>query len=216
VYVGHSYGSYYGVTLVSRYPKLVDALLLTGFGTRVSAITSTFSASDEVSANQFPRFTGLDPGYLTTKPGARAHHLYYLPDADPAVVEHDQNTEDTLNRGEIATRPSSIEAFTRALPPDLPILVIDGNHDSHYCTTDTYTCSTTSTWFAQVSSTFPQGACLAGALVEAGHDLQLHRSAPTTDQVMLDWATRVIPPTHPAPAECTVRGPIPVPGILPN
>lgn len=78
-YIGHSFGSYYGVALASRYPGLVDALLLTGFGGHVSAATTSLDAADDMPANFLPRFATLDPGYLTNKPGTRAHHLYYLP-----------------------------------------------------------------------------------------------------------------------------------------
>lgn len=205
-YIGHSFGSYYGVALVSQNPTLVNALLLTGFGTRVSAATTAFDTTDDVPANYLPRFAGLDSGYVTNKPGTRAHHLYYLPDADPAVINLDEQTEDTLTRTELSTRPKSVAPFTQALPPSLPILIIDGNHDLHYCTADTYNCTSTNTWLGQEAGTFPPSACLAGGLEESGHDLQLHRSAPTTDELMLSWSQAVLPPTGPAPPGCPRRG----------
>lgn len=212
-YVGHSFGSYYGVALASRYPYLVDALLLTGFGAHVSAATAAFDSTDDVSAKYLPRFGMLDEGYITNKPGTRIHHLYYLPDADPAVISEDEKTEDTLARTELATRPKSSAIYTQALPASLPVMIINGNHDLHYCTSDTYDCSATSNWYTGEAATFPPGACLAGALEESGHVLQLHRSARVTDQLMLDWSRQVLAPNDQQPPRCPVRGPIQTPGI---
>jgi pimeloyl-ACP methyl ester carboxylesterase len=212
-YVGHSFGSYYGVDLVSKYPHLVDALLLTGYGAHTSAAIGKTDATDDVPASYLPRFRSLDTGYITNRPGTRADHLYYVPDADPGMIARDQATEDTLTRTEVATRPASTAGFTEALPKSLPVLIIDGNHDLHYCTPDTYDCTSTSTWFAQENGSFPQGACVAGALEESGHDLQLHRSAPATDALMLRWSRMTVPADGASGAHCALRGALPTADI---
>lgn len=212
-YIGHSFGSYYGLALTAQHPELVNALVLTGFGVRQSPDMQQSHGGDQAPARYLPRYSSLDDGYVTNRPGTRAHQLYYLPDADPAVISYDEATEDTLSQSERLTRPKSLDMYTRRIASSVPILIVDGNHDAHYCASDDYDCTSTSSWFAQEAISFPSEGCVAGALEESGHDLQLHRSSPTTDQLILDWSQRTLSPVGQHPATCAVRGPLSTPGV---
>jgi pimeloyl-ACP methyl ester carboxylesterase len=209
-YVGHSFGSYYGAALNYSYPGDVNAYLLTGAGATVSAQGQAPCTSGNVAADYLPRFASLDSGYLTNAPGTRACFLYYLPAADPAVIAYDQATEDTLALGELTSRPADITPLLTSITA--PALVIDGNHDNHYCEPDDYNCSTTRTFYQQLATSFQPGDCLAAALEVSGHDLQLHRTAPVTDALMLAWSLATIPPRGHA-ARCAQRGPVRTPGV---
>lgn len=221
IWVGHSFGSYYGVSLASQYPHDLDAMILTGFGAHVSAETNQIDDKDFVPARdlvryraQFPayaRFAGLDPGYISNLPGTRADQLadgpdHLPPNEDQAVIDYDQASEDVLSQSELSTRPANLGALMAHLP-DIPILIMDGSHDEHYCSADVYNCSTTSGWLHQEATSFPATACLAGQLEPSGHDLQLSRASAAADTAMLAWATKSLPPRA-AGGRCAVRGPI--------
>ena len=210
-WVGHSYGSYYGEALSAAYPRDIDAYLLTGTGTRFSADVAPL-VKDFTPANFLHRFATLDPGYVTSKPGTRADGFYYLPDSDPDVIAHDEATEDTITESEETTRPANLESLFKKIT--VPTMIVNGNHDVHYCTADNYDCSRTTTFYQQLAASLPPSTCLAAALEEGGHDLQLQRTAPATDATMLAWSKATIPP-HGRPAHCAVRGPVDTPGIRP-
>lgn len=221
VWVGHSFGSYYGVSVESRYPHDVDAMILTGFGAHYSQATKQIDAADDVPArslvrykDEFPsyaRFSTLDPGYITNTPGTRGDQLadgpdHHAPNEDPAVLEFDQATEDTLSVTELTTRPANLQPLMQRLL-SVPILVMDGDFDLHYCGPGVYDCSSTATFFRGEATSFPAGSCLAAALEPSGHDLQLSRASASADREMLTWATRSLAP-HGAASRCAVRGPI--------
>jgi pimeloyl-ACP methyl ester carboxylesterase len=215
LWVGHSFGSYYGVAVAAKYPHDLDGLLLTGFGAHTSAELAQINKTDMVPANYLPRFRGLDPGYVTNKPGTRANQLadgphHAPPHEAPEVIAHDAATEDVLATTELTTRPANLSAMMAGLP-NIPVLVMDGNADEHYCAADVYDCSSTGAWFQAEASSFPSSTCLAGQLEPSGHDLQLSLAARAADTAMLSWATTSVPPR--GAARCAVRGPVATAGI---
>lgn len=137
LWIGHSFGSYYGISVAAQYPHDVDALLLTGFGAHVSKETTTIDNADMAPARelvryraQYPayaRFAGLDPGYITNKPDTRADQLadgpdHQPPNEDPDVIAADQASEDVLSQSELTTRPANLGALL-AHVPNVPLLV---------------------------------------------------------------------------------------------
>lgn len=217
-YLGHSFGSYYGIALNHTYPKDVDAFLLTGTGATQSALGFAPCPAN-IHANTLPRFANLDDGYLASVPSSRACHLYYLPDADPAVISYDADTQDTVTLSEFTSRPPTLTPWMGEITA--PTLIIDGNHDVHYCFSDNYDCSSTRSFASAITPNFNPNTCLALALEESGHDLQLHTTNALTDALMLAWSNATIPPFTPnsmtstgrAGPGCVLHGPIPTPGI---
>lgn len=201
--IAHSFGSAYSVGEVSTYQD-VDAVVLTGFGHKTSASVNAQSKNDFYPANNLPQFKTLDAGYLTTKPGARSDEglFYHLPLADPAVIAADDASKDTLATTELATRPSNLGTLTPAI--HVPVLIADGQFDTHYCTPDVDNCTSSQTLYNDESVNF--NTCLAVAVLQSGHDLNLHVTAKQTFRTLLWWSRQTIPPT--GDTECAVNGPI--------
>ena len=180
VSVGHSLGSALAVEEATSYHD-VDALVLSGFlhslGPGVADVVGALypAAFD-------PKFAGsiADPGYLTTQPGSRSV-FYWLPGADPAVVALDETLKEPMSASEFpglntgvynppATNPSSAV--------DVPVLLATGAHDSLFCGGQV-TCTSTSEIVANEKPYWPQAPRMDVAIVPfAGHDVNLHRSAP--------------------------------------
>jgi pimeloyl-ACP methyl ester carboxylesterase len=206
LYVGHSFGSAYGVDEIATYGD-VDAAILTGYGHTDSPSFAALGNADSYPAVDDPRFSGsgLDPGYLTTKPGDRVALYYYAPGADPNVIAQDEATKDTIGLSELITRPK-----TYLLTPQIhvPVLILDGQHDVHYCAADDDDCSTQSIFYQEESPYFTPAACLQTFLVpNTGHVVALSLSAPLTDAVMLAWSEYNLSPTG-SQGPCLGSGPL--------
>jgi pimeloyl-ACP methyl ester carboxylesterase len=114
VLVGHSLGSLISWYEAAEYHD-VDAVIASG-------ILHTFDAPGVAKfgvtlypAALDPRFAGkiIDPGYLTTTPGTRAESFYYLPNADPQVIDTDEAIKET------ATLFEAADVFEQELPGSL-------------------------------------------------------------------------------------------------
>lgn len=206
LYVGHSYGSAYGVDEAATYGD-VDGLILTGYGHKLSPSFAAQANAEQYPAIDDPLFagSGLDPGYWTSVPGTRAALYYYTPTADPRVIALDEASKDLISATEKATRPN-----TALLTPGIhvPVLILDGDHDIHYCATDADDCSTQAGFYAQESPYFSAAACLATVLIpRTGHDTTLHRTAPLGDAAMLYWSYLHLRPDG-GGSPCTGAGPL--------
>lgn len=204
--VGHSFGSAYAVDEEATYQD-ADALILTGYGHALSATFEALSTADSYPAVDDPKFTdsGLDPGYLTTKPGTRAAQFFYVPGTDPRVLALDERLKDTVELAELETRPN-----TGLLTPSIqvPTLIFDGQEDVHYCAADDDDCSTEQSFYADESPYFDPPACLRTFLMpDTGHDVALHYTAPLSDSLILGWAYRQMPPDG-RPGGCEGSGPL--------
>jgi Alpha/beta hydrolase family len=194
MYVGHSFGSAYGVDEIATYAD-VDAAILTGYGHTDSPSFVALGNEDSYPAIDDPAFAGsdLDTGYLTTIPGDRAALYYYTPGADPDVIARDEATKDLISLTELISRPK-----TYLLTPQIhvPVLILDGDHDIHYCAPDDDNCSDQSIFYQEESPYFTTAACLHTFLVpNTGHVTALSRSAPFSYMVMLAWASYYLPPS---------------------
>ena len=197
--VGHSFGSAELDNEAATYPRDLDALVLTGSGARTSAET-TRQSRELVAANTLPprRFRGLDAGYLTSPTvAAREALLYDAMDVRPDVVRYDYATEDTLPLGEVTSRPASLTALTDTLR--VPVLLLDGQRDSHYCDgaqaapeTGLDDCATGATLYASEAANYPN-ACLAAAVVPgSGHDLTTEDGAVEAAATALGWLAATV------------------------
>jgi pimeloyl-ACP methyl ester carboxylesterase len=212
--IGHSLGSGTVVGEVAKYPQDFDAVILTGYGETVSPNVAKLNALYMTAANYLPRFSTLDPIYQTHKPDTRGlSGLYYTPLADPAVIAADQNTEDTVTRTEIISRPQGNGVQTAALK--VPVLLVDGQFDSHYCLDNNLgppdhvaaMCASSSAFWNAEKANYPN-ACFSAALVQSGHDINLHTTAQQSFGLLLAWSWATIPPIG-VPAHCALRGPLP-------
>lgn len=218
--VGHSLGSGDVVGDAAAYPQDFDAIILTGYGQAVSPIVAQMNALYFEPANSpdLPQFASLhlDSNYETNKPGTRGEGgLYYLPLADPAVVAADQASEDTVTKTELASRPQGGTVPTAQL--SVPVLLADGRFDSHYCLDNalgqpphvTPNCASAQAFYNASVPNYPN-ACFSTALLNSGHDVNLHTTAQQSFLTLLEWSWRTVPPNG-AFAHCAVRGVQPVP-----
>lgn len=210
--VGHSFGSAELANMAATYPHDFAAVIMTGSGHRVSAQTTAQTATMFApAASLLPhRFAGLDPGYLTTvNTQARLAVLYDPRYVRPAVLNYDTATEDTLTIGEATTRPVDIAVDTKQFT--VPTLLIDGEHDSHYCNdsqaipeSNLDNCSTSESLYTSERANYPH--CFAAAVVpDSGHDLTTEQDAPLAADLMLRWALATLPPQGKT-AHCTAIG----------
>jgi hypothetical protein len=200
IWVGHSFGSIHAWVEIARYHD-VDALVITGALHRTNSAVLAQANALTYPAVLDPRFagSGLDLGYLTTLPGARATLFYHPATADPAVVAVDEATKDTATAAQLG------DGLPLALgqPPDLapsrlidvPVLVVTGQDDALFCGGDAADCSDPAAVRNQEAPYYPLARQLRIALIPGtGHDLALSTTAPLTDAVTLAWARSVQPP----------------------
>lgn len=215
--IGHSLGSGTIVGDAAAYPNDFNAVILTGYGQTVSPTVAQMNALYFESANNLPQFAklNLDAGYQTNKPDTRGlGGLYYLPLADPAVVAKDQATEDTVTKTEITSRPQGGAVQTTQLK--VPVLLADGQYDSHYCLDNAVgapshvsaNCATPQAFEQYNVPNYPN-ACFATSLLQSGHDVNLHLTAPQSFRTLLEWSYATIPPfgNH---VNCAITGILPV------
>lgn len=200
--IGHSFGSAYAIGEVAQYQD-VDAVILTGNGHQVSKLTQEQSTTFFHAANNELRFRQLDAGYVTTKPGLRGEggFLYDTSKTDPAVITVDEATKDVISTAEFATRPPNLGVLSAKIK--VPVLIADGQQDTHYCGEGANDCTSTQTFYDAEAPYYK--TCLAVLFVQAGHDINLHTTAPSTFRKLIGWSYATLPP-HAHQARCGLSG----------
>lgn len=206
VYVGHSVGSIVGWVETSTY-RDVDAVVITGMThhlkrTAVATISQVF-----YPASQDPAFrdSGLDPGYLTTKPGTRGGFFYYEGGAEPDVVALDEATKDTMASAEARESLSLILSPPAATAPSrritAPTLLMMGAKDGPFCgQPDGLDCTSRDALLAAEAPYYSVSVGLDVLTVpETGHNIQLHRQAGAATREILDWLGRHVGPRPTGP-----------------
>jgi len=193
--VGHSYGSVIAWFESSLYND-TDAVIATGYTDRVGAInalplilTGGPAALDPVTSGE-P--WAADPGYLQVRQGSRnIPALYHEENADPAVIEKDNELANTVTLPELATFPEpEYDGMHKNIT--IPTFTVNGEYDTLTCGTDQQECATDASQDAspqevEAASTrlrdweapaHNSAACFrAAAIPDAGHDINLHLNA---------------------------------------
>jgi pimeloyl-ACP methyl ester carboxylesterase len=185
VLVGHSYGSAVGMLVASR-SSAVDGLLVSGMLHGVG-YGFLFNATAMYPAQLDPRFfgQGVPVGYLTTLPGQR-DVFYWMPGTEPEVIATDEATKDTMTAEETLTQEQGLLA---TLSLSVPVLSVVGDHDATFCGVPT--CSQPGSAVELEPLYYPPAAQLEMRVVpNAGHDLNLHLSAPTWFALAREWLDR--------------------------
>jgi pimeloyl-ACP methyl ester carboxylesterase len=199
IWVGHSLGTLYG-WLEASVADDVDAFVLTGLLHTVKPSWLTLAVQSAYSANQDPAFStrGFDSGYLTFKAGTRAPLFYWTPGADPDEIALDERLKDTVSGTEFG---AAVPLFNSAPPQTapsrairVPTLLVVGQYDRVMCLVpgdpDGLVCNEHNV-ARQEAPYYSDEARLHVLVVRnTGHDLQLHLSAPTTGEAILDWLSK--------------------------
>jgi hypothetical protein len=172
----------------------VDAIITTGmthsinYGNVVSKVLG-----DDYPAIADEKFTssGLDAGYLTSDPGTRGD-FYNAPATDPNVVATDEQLKQTGDLVEAATLLTyNLANADHTL--NIPVDDVVGQDDLLICGLLGPTCSSSAALASFERPFYGPNATVVGYLVPgAGHDLQLEKSAPTTDAQMLAFSDQYI------------------------
>ena len=177
ILIGHSSGSGVATQEAATYHD-VDGLIVTGFTHRLrSPVPPPGGAAVPLSlypAILDPAFAsaGLDPGYLTTQPGARENIGFYNPaTADPRVVAFDDAHKDTVAAPHAAGFAVLINDPSVSRAVDVPVLSIVGNYDT-FC--DSPSCPQAA---EEPAAWSPQAQLEIRLIPGAGHCIHLHRAA---------------------------------------
>lgn len=212
--VGHSLGSGTLVGVVATDPADLAALVLTGYGAAVTPQTLQLDQRYQVPARTVsPRWSALDPGYVTVVPSAVEQiGLLYPPGTSAADLAATAAHQGTLSTTELATRPQGAAAVTQGARVTVPVLVADGQYDRHYCEanpvgaapTSTPQCRGAAAFQAYAQALLPH-ACLATSLIaDSGHAIQEESAAPAANARYLSWLRTTVTNGH---ARCATTGP---------
>lgn len=190
VLVGHSYGSVTAYLEAGRYQD-VDAIIATGAAHKANPVVIT----TDVAANTIPAFldpkyadSGYDPGYGTTRPGARTV-FYNTDNADPAVIALDEKLKGTGNHTELATGATYLvrEESGRI---NVPVLTVLGSQDTIFCL-GASDCSSAESLAKQEAQYLGPNATSEAFVVDGGgHDVSLERTAPRAHDAMIQFVLR--------------------------
>ncbi|MGF6888721.1 pimeloyl-ACP methyl ester carboxylesterase [Nocardia sp. GAS34] len=193
VTVGHSLTSGTSVMESTAYHD-ADGLLLTGYSHAVNVPETLSVIATYHSATSDPEFAGrgLDPGYLTTRPGTRVHDFFDPGDIDPAVLALDEKDKEVFSLteypdGMVSTLPGMSNFIT------VPVLIVVGARDRMLCGANYASCASSATMQAEEAPFFGPAARLRTfVLPGSGHGVNLARNTQAYHAAVVDWANSTI------------------------
>lgn len=199
--MGHSLGSGTIVGVAAAYPADFNALVITGYGPEVSPETAQLNALYQVPAStvtsvcvQPSPCTGV--GYLTVLPSGIADSgLFYDPGTSPAALAAAAQYEGLLSKTELLTRPQGAAAEAQGALIKVPVLVVDGQYDRHYCEDNPINeppsiganCATQQAFNAYETPLFPNACLATSTIAQSGHAIQEEKAAPWANRLYLNW-----------------------------
>jgi pimeloyl-ACP methyl ester carboxylesterase len=184
VLVGHSYGTLVTYAAVGADPNLVDGVIATAVsrGPDLPGLVEILVTFSHPASLEGGRFSGLDPGYLTTIRGQRGD-FYYGPSVDPQVVAVDEATKDVQSTTDLATIGLPLLS---TLNFRKPVLNVMGENDLVFC--QLIPCSSPlSPWNAE-PLLFPQVSSYDSLIVrETGHNINLHPNGHVFFEKAIEW-----------------------------
>ncbi|KAK5064803.1 hypothetical protein LTR84_000637 [Exophiala bonariae] len=136
--VGHSAGSVLMNGLAIKYPKDMDAAVLTGYTANLNGQEAGFAGLDLTIANLATptRFAGISNGYLTAPVIQGPQWAFFRsPGYDPALLNLLWETKGTITLGEYITSNSVIGVATNFTGP---IDAVSGEYDLLNCAGNCY------------------------------------------------------------------------------
>ena len=192
VTLGHSFGSVIALSHALAHPEQVAGIVLTGYAHNVNPeFGPSMGQGIEVAAFGGP-FVGdiFDPTYLISKPGSRANAFYTSANTDPGVVLTDDLTRQTTAAGELISMNKYFADQSLGLA--VPVLMIVGDDDFLVCGGD-LDCSDHAAIIANETPYYSPAACLELIVLDdTNHNANLHKNAPQTFALMLDWVGRYV------------------------
>jgi len=187
VTIGHSLGSVITQAESSLYND-ADGQILTGYSHTPGAIGFGLVGTDLLPAAlvDSAHFAGVPLGYLTTASKAVRQAVFYsYPGFEQIVVNHDDETKQTVTLTETGTFPPS---GVQTILTTIPTFVLTGDNDILFCGLQP-PCSFPLIGVKSTEKIFYPGVTDFTIMIvpNLGHCLQLHYSAPSISSTMLDW-----------------------------
>jgi pimeloyl-ACP methyl ester carboxylesterase len=198
VLLGHSSGSGVATQEASTYHD-VDGLIVTGFLHRFATSPPPGALAVPLAlypATLDPAFAkmSLDPGYLTTRPGARGNSGFYnTAVADPSVIAYDNAHKDVVSVAHVTGFGALVNEPSVSRAINVPVLSIVGSFDGGFC--DAPNCPQAG---AEHKAWSAAAQLEVHVIPNAGHDIHLH-GAPYADAefgYIDEWLTRRFEPSQ--------------------
>lgn len=189
IYVGHSFGSCIGTTISAKYPDDADAFILTAVGvgrSNQSQLLSKYLATYRSAAEADPdKFAELDTNYVLPTGKEERRQVFYAArpgrDFDPTKYDKDFATRETTTFGE-----SLGITFNVSTTFDKPVGLFTGQRDVIACSLKNPEgppdCGQgkddSVAAFKKYYPAVPQSKYTSYQQPDAGHSLQIHRTAP--------------------------------------
>jgi pimeloyl-ACP methyl ester carboxylesterase len=143
---------------------------------------------------------GFPANYFTTQKGTRGLLFFYEDNAEPAVIQTDERLKQTITLGENTSVGPTLPVSQQV---DVPTLVTVGDLDYLFCTPPS--CTATSSLAGEAAEYSPSACAEVVVMPDAGHNLNLHRNAPTYFGIVREWADRRVGSSSlvPPPQPCT-------------
>jgi pimeloyl-ACP methyl ester carboxylesterase len=196
VVVGHSYGGVITYGVGNRYPGKVDGVIIAGLMHEIDqAFLREFWANLHSANEEGGRFAELDDGYLTSRPGQR-HTFYRQDQVDAKIIEMDEATKETFTRDDARTFPPVMGESEGIRAPVLDAI---GEYDAWFCAFQP--CSAPDGTPSREGQWFDATSCFEQyVLPKAGHDLNVHYTAPQWFAVAAEWTQRMVAGSGPCRA----------------
>jgi pimeloyl-ACP methyl ester carboxylesterase len=170
------------LTGISHYPDLVD--------TAANVLTALIPAP--LDPNLVRR--GLDPGYLTTRVGARERAFHWPGAPPPAVMNWDEATKDAFSALEVVDGLGVAVLTPESLLINAPTLIVLSSGDEIFCGPLATNCSSSEALRAQEAPHFTAAAQLETKIFPGGygHCFNFAPNAREFPPVVADWADRKV------------------------
>ncbi|KAH7923574.1 alpha/beta-hydrolase [Leucogyrophana mollusca] len=195
--VGHSYGSIQTQAITALAPTALDAVILTGYSVNASALpivltSIVYSTASQVSPTDFPADEFSNAYLVTLAPQTFQLNFWYYPYYSQAAFDGAVSIEQPVTQGVIftfGTTPPVSSSFTG------PVHVVTGGKDWIFCFENCYAVPSGGPYTSvldYVQELFPATNGFSTYIPpNTGHEVNLHYSAPTTYQNMLQFAESI-------------------------
>jgi len=192
--VGHSLGSVTDWVEAGTYHD-VDGVIISGLLHHLNTLSLLTVVGTLYPTILDPRFAGKGyVGYLTTVPGTRGRDFYYLPGTDPNVLAMDEATKETATPGEFGSFALPIVDGI-SMQIQVPVLVVVGQQDALFCGFAATNCSSAASVQQAEAPYYTRQAQLHVVVIpQAGHDLNLHKTAPLWFAAATTWSLQHVAP----------------------
>lgn len=171
VFVGHSYGSVTGIAAARLDPGFADALIMTGWSSRLPLPSPLLELNLRSAALLFPRFENLPLGYLAASNATGYSDIFFGGSFEPEIPQQSFRLQSIITCGEGG---SIVAGLAPAVNYAGKVFVITGDKDVLFCNPANGPCESQ---LSGSSALVPSAAGFQTHLIpNTGHNFMLHNS----------------------------------------